>query len=209
MQSNSPTKQSIEHKENLPDEDTDIDTDTPIPRKTCLEELKFWPAGDPSVNLLHVFARPFVLLAYPTVLWSCLIYGLALSWNVILGTVVAQLFAPPPYSFNPRSQGLFFLSPFIGSLFGFVLSGQGGDWVANVLTKRNNGVREPEMRLPTCLLAAGFTFVGALWFGLAWEHKTHWAVPVVGAGILSVGSQMGTTLGMNYALDCHKEVSFV
>ncbi|KAJ5430601.1 Major facilitator superfamily domain general substrate transporter [Penicillium cf. griseofulvum] len=161
-----------------------------IPKKTFTQELKFWNSGDPDVNLLHVFLRPFVLVAYPTVLWSCCIYGMALSWNVILG-----------------ASGLFFLSPFIGSLFGVFFSGPGGDWIANLFTKRNNGIREPEMRLPTCLLAAFFTFFGALWFGLAYEHQMHWAMPVVGAGILSVGSQMGTTLGMNYALDCHKELS--
>lgn len=177
-----------------------------IPRKTWLEELKFWNRGDPDVSLLAVFLRPFVLLAYPTVVWSCFIYGLALSWNVILGAVVAQLFSPAPYGFNSNAQGLFFLSPFIGSLVGVYLSGPGSDGIANYLTRRNKGIREPEMRLPVCFIAAFFTFFGALWFGLSYEHKMHWAMPVVGAGILSVGSQMGTTLGMNYALDCHQEV---
>ncbi|KAL6851395.1 hypothetical protein ACO1O0_008523 [Amphichorda felina] len=177
-----------------------------IPKKTWADELKFWSRGDPDVNLLHAFARPFVLLTYPTVVWSCFVYGLALSWNVILGATVAQLFAPPPYLFNSNAQGLFFLSPFVGSIFGVYFSGKGGDWIANYFTKRNHGIREPEMRLPTCLLAAFFTFFGALWFGLAYQHQMHWAMPVVGAGILSVGSQMGTTLGMNYALDCHQQV---
>jgi hypothetical protein len=31
-------------------------------------------------------------------------------------------------------------------------------------------------------------------------------LPVVGLGVLSVGSQMGATLAMSYSLDCHKEV---
>jgi MFS family permease len=177
-----------------------------IPSKTWVEELKFWSRGDPEINLWHIFLRPFVLLAYPTVVWSCFIYGLALSWNVILGASVAQLFAPPPYGFDSNAQGLFFLSPFVGSLFGVYFSGPFSDWVANFLTKRNRGIREPEMRLPICFVAAFFTFSGALWFGLSYEHQMHWAMPVVGAGILSVGSQMGTTLGMNYALDCHQEV---
>ncbi|KAJ5774896.1 Major facilitator superfamily domain general substrate transporter [Penicillium paradoxum] len=184
-----------------------VQDSAPIPKKTFTQELKFWSRGDPTVDLLHVFLRPFVLLAYPTVLWSCCIYGMALSWNVILGASVAQLFAPPPYNFNSNAQGLFFLSPFIGSLFGVFFSGTACDWIANFFTKRNNGVREPEMRLPTCLLAAFFTFFGALWFGLSYKHSLHWGMPVVGAGILSVGSQMGTTLGMSYALDCHKELS--
>lgn len=179
---------------------------SPVAKRSWAGELKFWCRGDPDVNLLNAFVRPFILLAYPTVVWSCFVYGLALSWNVILGAAVAQMFAPPPYKFNSRAQGMFFLSPLVGSLFGVYFSGPGSDWIANLATKRNRGIREPEMRLPTCLAAAFFTFFGALWFGLSYEHHMHWAMPIVGAGILSVGSQMGTTLGMNYALDCHQEV---
>ena len=63
------------------------------------------------------------------------------------------------------------------------------------------------MRLPTCIIAAIITFAGALIAGLCFHHQTHWAGPVVGWGILSVGGQMGATLGMNYSLDCHSELS--
>jgi MFS family permease len=208
-QSLSPTGPTSEGSVKEEDHISVSESFTSVPKKTWSQELKFWSKGDPDVNLFHVFLRPFVLLAYPTVVWSCFVYGLALSWNVILGAIVAQLFTPPPYGFNSNSQGLFFLSPFVGSLFGVYFSGPCGDWIANYFTKRNHGIREPEMRLPICLVAAFFTFFGALWFALSYEHQLHWAMPVVGAGILSVGSQMGTTLGMNYALDCHQEVSFI
>lgn len=64
-------------------------------RRALLQRLAFWGSPDPGVSLAQAFIRPFILLAYPTVLWSCLIYGLALSWNVIIGVTTAQLFAPP------------------------------------------------------------------------------------------------------------------
>lgn len=63
--------------------------------RTFIQQLAFWGSPDPTVSLIRAFIRPFILLAYPTVLWSCLIYGLALSWNVIIGATTAQLFAPP------------------------------------------------------------------------------------------------------------------
>lgn len=78
--------------------------------------------------------------------------------------------------------------------------------VANFYTRKNDGIREPEMRLPTCFIAAVFLFFGTLIAGLCYDHKTHWAGPIVGFGVLSVGTQMGATLAMTYALDCHKEV---
>jgi hypothetical protein len=81
------------------------------------------------------------------------------------------------------------------------------DRIANHYTRRNHGIREPEMRLPTCIVAAVLTFAGALMAGLCFKQQTHWAGPVVAIGILSTGAQMGATLGMNYALDCHKQLS--
>lgn len=178
-----------------------------VPAKTYAQDLAFWGKGDPEISLRKAFLAPFVLVAYPTVLWSCLIYGLALGWNVILGASTAQLFAPPPYNFSSSAQGLVFLSPFVGSLIGTYLCGPFADRVANWYTKHNDGVREPEMRLPTCIIAAALMFLGTLMSGLTYHNKTHWAGPIVGFGILSAGAQMGATLAMSYSLDCHKDVS--
>lgn len=90
---------------------------------------------------------------------------------------------------------------------GTYLCGPTADSIANFYTRRNHGIREPEMRLPTCIIAATVTFLGALMAGLCIIYQTHWAGPIVGFGVLSVGSQMGATLAMSYALDCHKELS--
>lgn len=63
------------------------------------------------------------------------------------------------------------------------------------------------MRLPTCIIAAVLTFLGAVLSGLTYHHKTHWAGPIAGFGVLSAGAQMGATLAISYSLDCHKEFS--
>jgi MFS family permease len=111
-----------------------------------------------------------------------------------------------PYLFDSSQQGLVFLSPLIGSLIGTYLCGPLADRIANHYTKRNDGIREPEMRLPTCTIAAVLTMVGALILGLCLRYHTHWIGAMFGIGILSTGAQMGATLSMSYSLDCHKEV---
>ncbi|KAH9210421.1 major facilitator superfamily domain-containing protein [Leptodontidium sp. 2 PMI_412] len=178
-----------------------------VSKKSYLQSLAFCPVIDHSVSLRKTFLRPFVLMTYPTVLWSSIVYGMSLGWNVILGASVAQLFAPPPYLFNSGAQGLIFISPFIGSLVGTYLCGPLADNIANWATKKNRGIREPEMRLPTCAIAVVLTFVGALIAALTYQAHTHWAGPIVGFGVLSAGAQMGATLAMAYSLDCHKELS--
>lgn len=177
-----------------------------VKKKNVFQEMAFWSKPDPTVSLRKAFLRPFILLTYPTVMWASFIYGLSLGWNVILGSVVGQLFAPQ-YGFDSQAQGLIFISPFIGSLVGTWLCGPLSDKIATFYTKRNNGIREPEMRLPTCFIAAALTFLGALITSLTYVHNTHYMGPIVGYGILSAGAQMGATLAMSYSLDCHKEVS--
>ncbi|KAH7006811.1 major facilitator superfamily domain-containing protein [Ilyonectria destructans] len=177
-----------------------------IPKHSYLSELRPWQKPDADVSLRKAFFRPFVLVAYPTVLWACLIYGISLGWNVIIGSTVAQLFYVT-YGFDSQAQGLVFLSPFVGSLVGSWLCGSVSDSVANYFTRKNNGIREPEMRLPTLLIATFLTFFGTLMAGLTYYNHTHWAGPVVGFGVITAGAQMGVSLSMSYALDCHKELS--
>ncbi|KAL3490085.1 major facilitator superfamily domain-containing protein [Aspergillus germanicus] len=203
-------KSSSEHRETIEDAPTvDLEeTEVSSVRKTSfIQQLAPYSVVDHNVSLWTVFTRPFILMAYPTVVWASLVYGMSLSWNVILGAVVAQLFGPPPYNFASGSQGLIFTSPLVGSLVGTYLCGPIADQVATYFTIRNNGIREPEMRLPTCIIAALLTFLGALLSGLAYHYQTHWSGPIVGFGVLSAGAQMGATLSMSYALDCHIELS--
>jgi hypothetical protein len=203
------TKEEGEHKiEDVAittNENSDGHPAAPL-KRSYLRELALWEAPDPNESFRNLLLRPFVLLAYPTVLWACLVYGMSLGWNVIIGATVAQLFEPQ-YGFDSQAQGLVFLSPFVGSLVGTWLCGSLSDTVANIATKRNSGVREPEMRLPICALGSFLTFFGALTAGLTYHYNTHWAGPVVGLGILTAGAQIGVALSMSYALDCHKEVS--
>ncbi|KAH8900550.1 MFS general substrate transporter [Thozetella sp. PMI_491] len=176
---------------------------------TYIQSLKLWSkvSSNPNVSLRKVFLRPFVLCAYPTVLWACLVYGMALTWNIVLALTIAQLFAPPPYAFSSSEQGLVFLSPFVGSLVGTYLCGPLGDKIALYYTRRNNGIMEPEMRLPVAGLAALLTFVGVCIAGPCYHYQTHWIGPIAGFCVLSIGAQIGCNLSMTYALDCHKELA--
>jgi MFS family permease len=64
-------------------------------KRTFVQELAFWGRNDQNVSLSKSFTRPIVLLAYPTVLWASFVNGFALSWNGLIASLVAQLFAPP------------------------------------------------------------------------------------------------------------------
>lgn len=90
---------------------------------------------------------------------------------------------------------------------GTYLCGPFSDKIATFYTRRNNGVREPEMRLPTCIIAAMFLWIGVVIAAVTYHYQTHYMGPIIGYGIMSVGMQMGATLAMTYAVDCHQDVT--
>jgi hypothetical protein len=48
------------------------------------------------------------------------------------------------------------------------------------MTKANNGVFEPEMRLPACIFFACFIPITFFWYGWSADKRTHWIVPIIG-----------------------------
>lgn len=55
------------------------------------------------------------------------------------------------------------------------------------LTKRNNGVYEPEMRLPHCVFYASCVPISLFWYGWSTQEHVHWACPVVGLLLFGIG----------------------
>lgn len=99
----------------------------------------------------------FVLtFKYPVVVIGVLIYCFAWYWWVL--SIITMI--PAAYvQYSPQIQGLLFLGLLLGTLFSEVfMSGRLSDYIVAKLAKRNNGVREPEMRLwlayPAALLSA-------------------------------------------------------
>lgn len=68
-----------------------------IPRKkTYLEELVvFEGIRTTRVSFLTLILRPFIACLTPVCLWAGLVYGVAITWLVLIATAVAQIFSAP------------------------------------------------------------------------------------------------------------------
>jgi hypothetical protein len=88
-----------------------------------------------------LFAFPIVEFAAFVVSWSC-------SSFLTINLTQSQNFAAPPYNFNSQSIGFMNFAILIGAFIGLGTAGPLSDWVSARATRRNGGVREPEMRLP-------------------------------------------------------------
>jgi len=90
------------------------------------------------------------------------------------------------YGFAAWQSGLCFIAGLLFTLCGIYGGGVFSDWVADYFTKRNGGIREPEMRLPALMLGLIASPVGLLLYGFGIEHKLHWIVPTLGLGFCKI-----------------------
>jgi hypothetical protein len=55
------------------------------------------------------------------------------------------------------------------------------------MTKANNGIFEPEMRLPSCVFFAMFVPITFFWYGWTAKYQVFWVVPIIGLVPLGFG----------------------
>ncbi|KAL5338166.1 major facilitator superfamily domain-containing protein [Aspergillus crustosus] len=145
---------------------------------------------------LKLSLLPFRLLRYPVIWLSGILVGSILSWFNVLNATTAENFGAEPYNFTTNQTELTYLANVIGSTIGCFLAGYLSDYVAEVLARRNKGIKEPEHRLwlaliPLLLHPAGFFLYG------------------IGAAVsfISATLPMGSLIALNYVIDCYKEAA--
>lgn len=84
------------------------------------------------------------------------------------------------YGWNPDICGLAYVGVGLGFLLGLATVARLSDATVIRMTKANNGVFEPEMRLPSCVFFAMFIPVTFFWYGWAAKYQVFWIVPILG-----------------------------
>lgn len=93
-----------------------------------------------------------------------------------LNLTQSENFAAPPYNFSPTIIGFFNFAILIGGVLGLVTAGPLSDWISMQLTRRNRGIREPEMRLLTMIPYVIIMIIGNFVVAYGYEKKFDWKV---------------------------------
>jgi MFS family permease len=123
--------------------------------------------------------------------------------NIVVQLTSARKFAAPPYDWKVHSLGLLSLSGFLGAILAIFFGGPLIDRIANSLTARNRGIREPEYRLPAIVVPAFLGPLGVLIFGLTLAAKTHWIGPAVGYAMQGFGLTAVSNVVVTYSVDSY------
>jgi len=176
------------------------------PPKTFAQTLKPWNGRLRHDRWLHVAFRPFILFAYPSVLWSTMVYSLSVGWLIVLSESVSSIYrSPDTYHFTALGTGLVYLSPFIGGVLGTAVAGKVSDVIVRFMSRRNGGVYEPEFRLVMAIPVAIATCVGLMGFGWSAAERDRWIVPTVFFGIISFGCSLGSTTAITFCVDSYRQ----
>lgn len=108
----------------------------------------FQTNANPLKSILIDLWTPWKLFAFPIVEFAAFVVSWSCSSFLTLNLTQSQNFAAPPYLLNSEKIGFMNFAILIGALIGLFTAGPLSDWVSARATKKNRGIREPEMRLP-------------------------------------------------------------
>ncbi|KAL1970200.1 hypothetical protein VTN77DRAFT_5360 [Rasamsonia byssochlamydoides] len=167
-----------------------------LPYSGYVNDVSFW----------NTLVRPFYLLGSPAVVWATILFTTCISWLVGISVTLSQIFSAPPYSFSIGGVGATNMSSFVASVIGTLVAGPLIDGVVTRMSKRNNGIFEPEFRLPIVVTNLLFTATGFFAWGQSAYALDPWPVPVIVClGLINLGVQLATTGVLAYVVDCHRE----
>ncbi|CAG8137752.1 unnamed protein product [Penicillium salamii] len=147
--------------------------------------LKIFNGPFTTESLWQLFWRPIPLLLLPPVLWGTLAQSVCISALVAVTTSSETAFSKS-YHWTIWQCGLAYIATIIGALLSIFGSGWLSDTTADWLTRRNHGLREPEMRLPALILCSILCPLGIVLYGLGIGHGLPWIVPVLGLALCKI-----------------------
>lgn len=176
------------------------------PPKSYVQVLKPWNGRLSKSKWYLVACRPFILFAYPSVLWSALVYSLSVGWLIVLSESITAIYKNrDTYNFTSLQAGLVYISPFIGGVLGTVVAGKVSDVIVRYMARRNGGVYEPEFRLVMGFPIAISTAIGLMGYGWSVEEHDNWIVPTVFFGLISFGCSLGSTTSITFCVDSYRQ----
>ena len=136
-----------------------------------------WKIAQPyEGNFFLELFLPWKLCLFPIVEYAAFVVSWTASSFLTLNLTQDQAFAAPPYNFTSTKIGFFNFAILIGALIGLFTAGPLSDYVADFLTKRNKGIREPEMRLLAMIPYVIIMIIGNVVVAVGYEHSWDWKV---------------------------------
>ncbi|KAI9877678.1 MAG: hypothetical protein M1830_003158 [Pleopsidium flavum] len=168
----------------------------------------FQPNGHPFRSIAMDLWTPWKLFAFPIVEFASFVVSWSASSFLTINLTQSQAFAAPPYNFSSEKIGFFNFAILVGAMVGLFSAGPLSDWVCMRATRKNKGIREPEMRLPSMIPYVLIMMLGNFIVAFGYQNAWNWKVIVI-IGFTCAGIQVAAlpSIASTYAVDSYKPVS--
>ncbi|KIW24080.1 uncharacterized protein PV07_09814 [Cladophialophora immunda] len=173
------------------------------------QQFKLWQNNaHPFQAILMDLWIPWKLHLYPIIEFSAFVVSWSASSFLTINLTQSQNFAAPPYNFPPQSVGYTNFAVLAGALIGLLTNGPLSDWIAARATRRNKGIREPEMRLPAMIPYVIVMLINNFVVAFGYEYKWDWRIIVI-IGYTCAGIQVAAipAIASTYSVDSYKPVA--
>ncbi|KAH6967707.1 serine/threonine kinase 16 [Ilyonectria sp. MPI-CAGE-AT-0026] len=190
---------------------TPVTINPDIPRKTYWERLAITTTTSSSNQkndsfLRHMYQPLILLTTIPAIAYAALVYGILVGLGDVMSTTLSTYLTQPPYNFTSDQIGLMSLPRMIGVTIGALIIGPMSDWWIIYLSRRRNGIYDPEMRLWCIIPFLLFVPTGALLFGIGLNNHLPWPIIAVGLALYNIGVTPINSLVITYLTDSYKEI---
>ncbi|KAF7554868.1 hypothetical protein G7Z17_g2579 [Cylindrodendrum hubeiense] len=142
-------------------------------------------------------------LVIPTIMWMLLLNGAFLALYVYQASTFATILMQPPYSFKSEWLGYVQLVQVLDCVIMVPLLGYGSDFLVKTISRRRNGIFEPEYRLTTLFIPAAAAVISCVIYGRAGASPGDWSwMAIVAPYHLGYFAFLGVNLiGITFAVD--------
>lgn len=177
------------------------------PRDSFVSRLKLYTATYTDVPLWKLLIAPFLTLANPAVVWAVLVMAFPILWVVAVNLLIAQIFSSPPYLLSTAELGYISAGPAVGGLLGSILCGLISDPIIKWLSRKNNGVYEPEFRLIPIIPAIALAAIAYFPFGSFVTSKKSPVIMATLWGVATASVQICISVVGGYIVDAYRSQS--
>ncbi|KUL89453.1 hypothetical protein ZTR_04492 [Talaromyces verruculosus] len=172
-------------------------------------QFNFWKLSPEPVKTMAITLWiPWKLHFFPIVEFAAFVVSWSASVFLTVNLTQSQVFAAPPYNWSSQSIGFTNFATFIGALIGLATNGPLSDWISMRATRKNNGVREPEMRLPAMIPYVLIAILGNFIVAYGYQNSWDWRIIVI-IGYTCSGIQVAAlpAIASTYAVDSYKPIA--
>lgn len=179
-----------------------------FPRQSFKKSILKWWVYYPQdkTTFWQYFRRPFILFTFPNILYAGFNFGFGGTAGMLSFSTIAEILMDEPYNYSTSTTGLMCLGSLVGCCLGWA-SGSASDYIVIYFAKRNNGIKEPEMRLYAMIFPFIFGSIGYMMYGWGAQQEDKWPVISVGIGFMTAQQVSSCSIATSYAMDCFRGIS--